>query len=180
MACRLIVFVKLRHTKTQISIGSLTFKLNTYTCTYLPFSFHILILCIDYSIEKQYLLMGLLHDTCMRMRREWQEHFPAADSKRNRLLAIPACITARASCKCRDACRGRLTRDNGENVPGIPGAYATRSFTYLARGPWRSWYWSLVNWQTHNGNHWLIFAMTMISDPIIFVVIVLTISFVFR
>ena len=112
------------------------------------------------------------------MRREWQEHFPAADSKRNRLLAIPACITARASCKCRDACRGRLTRDNGENVPGIPGAYATRSFTYLARGPWRSWYWSLVNWQTHIGNHWLISAMTMISDPIIFVVVVLTISFV--
>ena len=26
----------------------------------------------------------------------------------------------------------------GKNVPGIPGAYTTRNFTYLARGPWWS------------------------------------------
>ena len=31
---------------------------------------------------------------------------------------------------------GSLTRGGGENIPGIPGACATRSFTYLARGPW--------------------------------------------
>ena len=31
---------------------------------------------------------------------------------------------------------GSLTRGVGENVPGIPGACATRNFTYLARGPW--------------------------------------------
>ena len=31
---------------------------------------------------------------------------------------------------------GSLTRDGGENVPGIPGACATRHFAYLARGPW--------------------------------------------
>ena len=31
---------------------------------------------------------------------------------------------------------GSLTRGGGENVPGIPGACATRKFTYLARGPW--------------------------------------------
>ena len=31
---------------------------------------------------------------------------------------------------------GSLTRDGGENVPGIPGACATRNFTYLLRGPW--------------------------------------------
>ena len=30
-----------------------------------------------------------------------------------------------------------LTRGGGENVPGIPGACATRNFTHLARGPWR-------------------------------------------
>ena len=30
---------------------------------------------------------------------------------------------------------GSLTRGGGENVPGIPGACATRNFTYLARGP---------------------------------------------
>ena len=31
---------------------------------------------------------------------------------------------------------GSLSRDDGENVPGIPGACATRNFTYLAGGPW--------------------------------------------
>ena len=30
---------------------------------------------------------------------------------------------------------GSLTRGGGENVPGIPGACATRNFTYLVRGP---------------------------------------------
>ena len=31
---------------------------------------------------------------------------------------------------------GWLTSGGRENVPGIPGACATRNFTYLARGPW--------------------------------------------
>ena len=31
---------------------------------------------------------------------------------------------------------GSLTCGGGENVPVIPGACATRNFTYLARGPW--------------------------------------------
>ena len=30
---------------------------------------------------------------------------------------------------------GSLTRGGGVNVPGIPGACATRNFTYLTRGP---------------------------------------------
>ena len=30
---------------------------------------------------------------------------------------------------------GSLTRGGGENVTGIPGAYATHNFTYLVRGP---------------------------------------------
>ena len=61
--------------------------------------------------------------------------FPATDFKGNRKLAIPACITARASRTCRDACRGSLIRGGGENVPGIPCACATLNFGYLARGP---------------------------------------------
>ena len=63
--------------------------------------------------------------------------FPASDFKRNCWLAIPTCITARASRTCRDACRDRWPAVAGENVPGIPGACATRYFTYLARGAWR-------------------------------------------
>ena len=69
------------------------------------------------------------------MRRECREHFP-----RHRGLAIPTCITARASRTCRDACRGRWLAvsfevGGGGNVLGIPGACATRNFTYLLRGP---------------------------------------------
>ena len=30
---------------------------------------------------------------------------------------------------------GAQTRSGRETIPGIPGAYATRNFTYLARGP---------------------------------------------
>ena len=82
--------------------------------------------------------MGLLPDTwnCgLRMRRECRERFP-----RHSGLAIPTCITARASRTCRDACRDRLLAlsfevGGGENVPGIPGACAIRNFTHLQRGP---------------------------------------------
>ena len=31
---------------------------------------------------------------------------------------------------------GSLNRNGEENVSGIPGVWATRNFTYLARGPW--------------------------------------------
>ena len=72
--------------------------------------------------------MGLLPDThhCyLRMRRECRVRFS------------PAC----AWYTCRDACRDRLLAvsfevGGGENVPGIPGACATRNFAYLVRGPW--------------------------------------------
>ena len=45
---------------------------------------------------------------------------PAADSKGNRQLAIPACITARASCTCRDACRDRLPPVARKKFPAFP------------------------------------------------------------
>ena len=70
-------------------------------------------------------------------------------------LAIPTCITARAWRTCRDACRELAVSfevGSGENVPGIPGARATRDFTYLVRGPCvlqikhgHLWFWSSVN-----------------------------------
>ena len=41
------------------------------------------------------------------------------------------CVTRELRCLS-----GSLTRGGGENVPGIPGACATRNFTYLVRGPW--------------------------------------------
>ena len=41
---------------------------------------------------------------------------------------------------------GSINRGGGENVPGIPGASATRNFSYLVRGPmnvWKSCWWRL-------------------------------------
>ena len=56
-------------------------------------------------------------------------------------LSIPTCITAPAWPMCRDACRDRLMTvsfevGGGENVPGIPRAWAAHNFTYLAIGLW--------------------------------------------
>ena len=70
------------------------------------------------------------------MRQECRERFP-----RHNGLAIPTCITARAWRTSRYACRDRWLEisfevGGGGNVPGIPGACATRNFTYLVRGPW--------------------------------------------
>ena len=53
-------------------------------------------------------------------------------------LSIPACITARASCTCRDACWDRLLAVSFEvgGEENVPRACATRDLTYLERGPW--------------------------------------------
>ena len=45
---------------------------------------------------------------------------PTADFKGNRYLAIPACITARASRTCRDACRDRLPAVAGKTFQAFP------------------------------------------------------------
>ena len=82
--------------------------------------------------------MGLLPDTKsygLRMRRECRERFPRHRFQRKRLVSDPGihhgtCDTHMPWCML-----GSLTGGGGENVPGIPGACATRNFTYLARGP---------------------------------------------
>ena len=63
------------------------------------------------------------------MRRECRESFPC-----HRGLAIPTWHT------CRDGCRDHLLTVSlevgaRENVPGIPGECATRTFASLVRGP---------------------------------------------
>ena len=82
--------------------------------------------------------MGLLPDTqncglCMRW--ECRERFPRQRLQRKSLVSDPGmhhgtCVTHLPWCMS-----GSLTRGDGENVPGSPGACATRKFTYLARGP---------------------------------------------
>ena len=72
------------------------------------------------------------------MHREWRERFPRHRLHRKPLVSDSSmhhdtCLTHVPWCMS-----GSLTRGGGENVPGIPGACATRNFTYLARGPWHA------------------------------------------
>ena len=63
---------------------------------------------------------------------------PAADFKENRLLAIPACITARAWRTCRDACRDRLHAVTGKTFPAFP-AHAHPQFYVSGKRPMGWW-----------------------------------------
>ena len=58
--------------------------------------------------------------------------FPATDFKGNRLLAIPACITARASRTGRDACRDRKPAVADKTFPAFP-AHAQPSILRIWR-----------------------------------------------
>ena len=96
------------------------------------------------SPKKQ--VMDLLPDTqnCgLRMRRE---RFPRHRHQRKPLVNDPGmhhgtCVTHVPWCMS-----GSLTSGGGENVPRIPGACATRNFTYLARGPWGK---RSMSWRHH-------------------------------
>ena len=68
------------------------------------------------------------------MHRECRERFPRR-LQRKPLVSDPGmhhgtCVTHVPWCMSRSQIHG-----GGENVPGMPGACATRNFTYLARGP---------------------------------------------
>ena len=60
--------------------------------------------------------------------------FPAAEFKGNRELAIPACITARMSRTCRDACRNCLPTVAGKTLPAFP-AHAHPQFYVFGKRP---------------------------------------------
>ena len=69
------------------------------------------------------------------MRRECQERFPRHRLQRKPLVSDPGmhhgtCVTHVPWCMLRS-----LTGGGGGNVPGIPSAYATCDFTYMARSP---------------------------------------------
>ena len=61
-----------------------------------------------------------------------------------RKIAGCAC-TGNASRTCRDACLDR--------VPGIPGAYATRNYTFLARVPCKDYYMLWLAWLAISANY---------------------------
>ena len=89
--------------------------------------------------------MGLLPDTqtCgLRMRRECREPFHRHRLQRKPLVSDPGmhhgtCVTHVTRCMS-----GSLARGGGENIPGIPGACASRNYRYLVRG--------LCNWKSRN------------------------------
>ena len=69
------------------------------------------------------------------MCRECRESVPRHRLQRKPLVSDPGmhhgtCVAHVLWCMSRS-----LTRGSGENFPGIPGACATRNFTYLVRGP---------------------------------------------
>ena len=66
---------------------------------------------------------------------------PATEFKGNRLLAIPVCITARASRTCRDACRDRLPALAGKTFPVFP-AHAHPHFYVSGKRP--------ISWRRHD------------------------------
>ena len=65
--------------------------------------------------------------------------FPAADFKGNRKLAIPACITARASRTCRDTCRDRLPAVAEKTFPAFP-AHAHPQCYVSGKRPMALWH----------------------------------------
>ena len=83
--------------------------------------------------------MGLLTDSqnCgLRMGRECRERFPRHRIQWKPLISDPGmhqgtCVTYVPWCMS-----GSQTSGGGKNVPGIPGACATRNFAYLERGQW--------------------------------------------
>ena len=98
-------------------------------------------------------IMSLLPDTqnsWLCMRRDCRERFPRHRLQRKPLVNDPGmhhgtCVTHVPWCMSRS-----LTRCDGENVFGIPGAFTTLNFAYLVRGPWNAelifwcWIWLLM------------------------------------
>ena len=92
----------------------------------------------DYVDQPFNCSMGLLPDTqnCgLRMRREWWECFPRHRLKWKLLASDHGMHHGTSVTHVLWCMSGSLTCGGGENVPDIPGACATRNFTYLTRGP---------------------------------------------
>ena len=69
------------------------------------------------------------------MRGECRERFPRHQLQRKRLVSDPGMHHGTCATHVLWCMTGSLTHCDGENVPSIPGACATRNFPYLVRGP---------------------------------------------
>ena len=70
------------------------------------------------------------------MRRECRERFPRHRLQRKPLVSDPGMHHGRCVTHVPWCMSGSLTHGGGEIVLGIPGACATRNFTYLVRDPY--------------------------------------------
>ena len=93
-----------------------------------------MILCVHYNCAE----LGQCHGHLARYATLWVAHAPGMPETFSPppLVSDPGmphdtCVTNVPWCMS-----GSLTRGGVENVPGIPGACATRNLEYLARGPW--------------------------------------------
>ena len=101
--------------------------------------------------------MGILPDTqklWLRMRRECRERFPYYRIQRKPLVSDPGMHHGTCVTHVPWRMSGSLTRSGGENIPGIPGACATRNFAYLVRGPWTQKY--NINSSSDESAPWLL------------------------
>ena len=87
-------------------------------------------------------LLGLYHGPLARNVKLWVAHVPgmpgtfslATDFKGYCWLAVPACITTRASRTCRDTCRDCLPAKVGKTIPAFP-AHAHPQFYVSGKRP---------------------------------------------
>ena len=82
--------------------------------------------------------MGLLRDAqnCgLCMRRECRECFPRNRLQRKPPVSDPGMYHGTYVTHVPWCMSGSVARGGGENVPGIPGAYANLNFMHLTRGP---------------------------------------------
>ena len=80
-------------------------------------------------------LLPLTQNYRFCMRREGMERFPRLRFQKKPRISDPGMHHGTCDTHVPWCMSGSLIRGGGENVPGIPGACATRNFAYLVRGP---------------------------------------------
>ena len=93
------------------------------------------------------------------MRREYQEPFPRHQLQRKLLVSDPGMHPGTCIRHVQWCMSGSLTHSGGENAPVISGAFATRNFTYLTRGPCFH-----TSWPARHGRCWNIYSNMCLAN----------------
>ena len=98
------------------------------------------------------------------MRREYRERFPRRPLQRKPLVSDPGMYHGTWVTYVPWCMLGSLICGGGENVPVMPGACATRNFTYLIRGPCLC-------------SHWLV---EIVCDCILFTLVIIRLVIIYK